>query len=923
MDQTADILLKSTLSRGKEMPPGISYEFAPGQFGLDSFLPASPRIDEARMSIVIPFADGRNRDGVGDLLEVGGIDLSRHQSNPIALFDHGKNVVLPIGMAEDPVSRLYTVNIDQQARSADADTFFYQGKGMEGVNADDEYHHAVFCQQLFHLMAKRFVRGGSIGYTVTAARELPPDRNNGTPKGLHLLAVKMLELSAVVLPANQDTVTKSLRHFRHGMSETAREILAMRSVAGNPLSCHLIKSLTPFVTDTKAVSGYASKGMPITAGEKGDHAKHLKGLRKKYRPVKGLRRTMKKGVPGSAIIFVDRKNHDQIQALADQRGVTLKWLAQVPHGMKLRLTGPDDGIDAIAKDFGLPLPAAGKSLNHQGKAMNEDTGIERLTGTDPDTLEDMEEPYEAQVHRRLHEDSSLLLHDYDRMMKRTVHEPTKARLQSLLEHHAGHLDELEKDFPNHFPDLPGLGEGGEPEGDADAEVTPEEVAEEEGETPEEQAIEEATGEELPGDEDTMDDAAIGASSDPAREEEEPTEEEAFAASTKALRRKYGQKMCGKCEDEITGKRGVKRDYFDGSDEWRGGSGTGMTHVAEEQGSGTYTPTRTPTRREANRAVSQRGRHLGGGVRGPDMERSRTGGVNTASPAVDTSVPDGKAMHGLHDHEVGPYSEATGFLGELSQPGSHLDDEGRMKSFHYHKTLGGIAQLRAEALEDRGDEEEVHDKDLDSEHAAASQQAKESLDQVQALGRPAAPKSMRQHKKAADSTPATPAGWESVGTGTPGGNANARPNKQQTPRPAGGSKSLAGARDAAGAAADFFGKLATEKAFGDPHRKECGRHHMAMKAFLPEDDSDAEDEPVEEMEGDGQDWELADDPASEMAEEDITPEEEAAAAADLGDGEELDAKQEKALKATLAKRAEQLETLTKTLNTLNGAFRGRN
>lgn len=225
--------------------PHLCYKLSQGsQYGLDVAFSDALDIDENRMSIVFPFADGSRRDGVGDLLEIGGIRTERHAVNPICLYDHGKTVTLPIGLAEDPETREYTVFLDPIAKTATVKCFFYQGKGIADVDKDKEYDHAVFCSQLFDLMAKRYIRAGSIGYQVIAGRELQPDYDNGIPKGLHLHSVLMLEASAVVLPANGDSV---------------RKMLCMGNVCGKPISPVLVKSLQPYAPEKKVMVGYEQK----------------------------------------------------------------------------------------------------------------------------------------------------------------------------------------------------------------------------------------------------------------------------------------------------------------------------------------------------------------------------------------------------------------------------------------------------------------------------------------------------------------------------------------------------------------------------------------------------------------------------------------------------------------------------------------
>jgi hypothetical protein len=269
-------------------------------YGIDVVLSDRLDIDESKMSVCIPFASGINRDGVGDLLEVEGIRTERHRANPICLYDHGKSITLPVGLTEDPDTKQYTVIIDPVAKRATMNVFFYQGRKeefpdleldeIELARADKKLsEHARFCEQLYDLIAKRFVRAGSISYQIIHGKHLEPDMARGTPPGLHLLSVLMLEGSAVVMPANMDTVRKGMPSY----GEQAREILALPGVCGRPLSPVLVKSLAPYVGEVKAMVNGAdvgSKAKEEIAGDLNwlkeeeaeiDH-KRVKALRKRY-----------------------------------------------------------------------------------------------------------------------------------------------------------------------------------------------------------------------------------------------------------------------------------------------------------------------------------------------------------------------------------------------------------------------------------------------------------------------------------------------------------------------------------------------------------------------------------------------------------------------------------------------------------------
>ncbi len=294
------------------------------RYGLGVSVPDVVEVDEARMSVVIPFADGNNRDGVGDLLEIGGIRTERHQSNPIVLYDHGKEVKLPIALSEDPVSHAYTVQLDPISKIGRGQAFFYQGTGISQTDKSQEYEHAVFCQQLFHLICKRVIRAGSIGYQVVRAVDLSPDYEKGTPKGLHLLVTLMLEYSSVVLPANMDTVSKGF--------DPIREILCQNGVCGKKLSPYLVKSLKPFMQPVKAQLGYEGKA----------------GMRKQDRTGSTDARVLVKAPPWHARVTVNGK-----PGLVEDPGFTLSTIifddgttAKVPHS-DVVMTGKSLGTKAV------------------------------------------------------------------------------------------------------------------------------------------------------------------------------------------------------------------------------------------------------------------------------------------------------------------------------------------------------------------------------------------------------------------------------------------------------------------------------------------------------------------------------------------------------------------------------------------------
>jgi hypothetical protein len=247
-----------------------SYKLAGGSYGHD--VPVAIRdldIDEKTMSLWIPVCDGNRRDGVGDLLDVLGIDTSRHKKNPICLLDHGKQIPLPIARArEDPKDEeSYTFRINPGEKTAGCRAYFYQGKeNCDEVLGCKQFEHGILCHQLFHMAANGFLNSGSIGYQIISADPLPEDPYRGIPRGMHLQRILALENSLVVLPASQDTVGKSTNTDVYPYSAKhleAWEYTQKSRICGSPPSPYLIKAFSSFAPPHKAqvVGGYDSKGM--------------------------------------------------------------------------------------------------------------------------------------------------------------------------------------------------------------------------------------------------------------------------------------------------------------------------------------------------------------------------------------------------------------------------------------------------------------------------------------------------------------------------------------------------------------------------------------------------------------------------------------------------------------------------------------
>jgi hypothetical protein len=114
---------------------------------------------------------------------------------------------------------------------------------MKGLGRDEK-SFAVYCEQLFDLIARKFIRGGSFSYQKAKVCQISADYERGSPPDLHLVETVLLELGPVVLPANQGT---------------ARKMLCLGSCCGKPLSPFHVKSLEPYDTGRRAFLGYEAR----------------------------------------------------------------------------------------------------------------------------------------------------------------------------------------------------------------------------------------------------------------------------------------------------------------------------------------------------------------------------------------------------------------------------------------------------------------------------------------------------------------------------------------------------------------------------------------------------------------------------------------------------------------------------------------
>ena len=112
--------------------------------------------------------------------------------------------------------------------------------------------------------------------------------------------------------------------------EKAREILKDGSVHGHPLT-------------------EKQRGMFGAAA-----GRDRKSIRLIYRKSKGFKRTLRKGVAGSSMVYVNNKDLEDVKKLAGERGLEARYVGTKNGLEKVRLTGDEKAMDEVARQYGRP-----------------------------------------------------------------------------------------------------------------------------------------------------------------------------------------------------------------------------------------------------------------------------------------------------------------------------------------------------------------------------------------------------------------------------------------------------------------------------------------------------------------------------------------------------------------------------------------
>lgn len=125
------------------------------------------------------------RDRQGDIVEPAGLDFAAYLDNPVVLWAHD--------LTRPPIGRILDIDV-----------------GVSAVTATVQFAETPFAREVFDLYAEGFLHAWSVGF-------LPRDweRLDDGEHGFRILAAEVVEVSAVPVPANPETLTRTVAQVRH------------------------------------------------------------------------------------------------------------------------------------------------------------------------------------------------------------------------------------------------------------------------------------------------------------------------------------------------------------------------------------------------------------------------------------------------------------------------------------------------------------------------------------------------------------------------------------------------------------------------------------------------------------------------------------------------------------------------------------
>lgn len=180
-------------------------------------------------------------DYEGEVILPTGVMLGNYANNPVVMWDHGKEVSLPIGISEDPSGEL---DIIRGQDSIDARTYFAKSFKFAG--------------QIFALIDEKVIRATSIGVIPVQVAEYQ------SPSGQKVMVTElsnMVEFSWCPIGVNPEAVSSGQKSlFPDWLSEAASlqvdraiDVLNRGSLGGDRLLPAIRKSLAAMVPKPKGL----------------------------------------------------------------------------------------------------------------------------------------------------------------------------------------------------------------------------------------------------------------------------------------------------------------------------------------------------------------------------------------------------------------------------------------------------------------------------------------------------------------------------------------------------------------------------------------------------------------------------------------------------------------------------------------------
>lgn len=126
------------------------------------------------------------RDRQGDIVEPDGLDFSAYLDNPVVLWAHD--------LSRPPIGRILDIDV-----------------GTTAVTATVQFAETPFAREVFDLYAEGFLHAWSVGFLPREWERLDEEDR----RGFRILAAEVVEVSAVPVPANPETLTRTVTQIRH------------------------------------------------------------------------------------------------------------------------------------------------------------------------------------------------------------------------------------------------------------------------------------------------------------------------------------------------------------------------------------------------------------------------------------------------------------------------------------------------------------------------------------------------------------------------------------------------------------------------------------------------------------------------------------------------------------------------------------